>query len=71
MPCSLWILLIAVPWFALDSSVCASHEPRACPNLPPPPACPLQVLVTATRNQAIDAVVSKLARVEGSILVID
>ena len=32
-------------------------------------ACPLQVLVTCTRNQAVDAVVDKLARVDGSLLV--
>ena len=50
--------------------LCLLLQPSVC-LLPAVPAagCPSQVLVTCTRNQAVDAVVDKLARVEGSLLV--
>jgi hypothetical protein len=56
---------LVVSWRAAPAShtICLPDVPAAgCP-------LPLQVLVTCTRNQAVDAVVDKLTRVEGSLLV--
>lgn len=52
-PCRMALLTTRLP----TASTSPTYPPRA------------QVVVTATRNQAIDAVVQKLSRVEGSLLV--